>query len=160
MCVPGKTVARLFVAAGMLFALPSFASGLEPAQSASALEWYKNEYVNGFLNGDPDFMNHYADHVYFALYEPQLFDRANLGTFIDKVYVQKWTENGWSQTEFLGADSRRLGKATVLITAKWAMQDDNGSPVTECPVIAWNYVVSQTESAWTIIAEFEAPCPE
>ena len=127
---------------------------------ARVADWFENTYATGFIDGDPDFMDHYAPSVHLVIgQQSQILDRDALATAMDVAYVQPWITKGWVTTKLLDVAVEQLGSDSARATAAWAFLDTDGTNVVGCDRPVWHYVLVHNGDRWQIIAEIEGGCP-
>lgn len=132
---------------------PEDSSALE-----SAIDWYKNVYAMDFVEDDPNFYDHYADHVYLG-FGKTVGHLRNAGVQVEMgAYTQDWVDRGWANSELQSVEGIEIDARSALLTAYWRIEAADGATVTECDTPGWRYVVVKPEATWQVAAEFEAAC--
>jgi len=139
-------------------AVPAIAA--TPAEAAA--DWYEHAYAVSFVEGDPEFYaRYYEPAVYFVDgATPNLVDHAGLEAIITQKYVEPWLKIGWTTSKLLSVDAVQLGSDSAMLTARWSIEGDKGSVITECKAPGWIYIVVNDKDSWRIISELEAPCAD
>lgn len=146
--------------AALVVALSALGSAAAESHDESVLAWFKNVYAAGFIEGDPNFLDHYAEPMQFVIgKEIQTLDREALGIVVDEIYVQPWVEAGWKTTALIEAQAERLGPDSARVTASWALLDEAGKNVAGCERPEWHYILVNNGERWQVIAEIEGGCP-
>ena len=126
---------------------------------AAATAWYEGPFAESFINGTDKFWDYYGDKTFFIIDDtPRLLSKPELATFINDVVVAPWIVNGFAEARLVRTHVIALGTDAVRLRASWQMLDDKGTPVTDCALSEWNYVVVRSESSWRIVTEIQAPC--
>lgn len=136
------------------------AASAQEAGLQSAVDWYKNIYAVSYIEGDPNFYDHYMDQTYLGF-------GANVG-YLGKsdleaemtAYVDPWIKAGWEKTSLQAVDGVEINPSTVLLTARWSLKTADGQSVVDCALPGWSYVVIRNAETWRVLSEFETPCAD
>ena len=97
------------------------------------MSWFENTYARAFIDGDPNFMDHYVEPIYLVVgEEARSLSREEFGAAVDEIYVQPWIASGWVTTALIDVDVTRLSSDSAQVTAAWAILDKQGRNVTGC----------------------------
>lgn len=152
----GRVLRALFTLS-LLYACSS--SAFAEAVENSAKAWFVDEYVGGFINGDPGFMDVYADQTLLVIKDNvQLLDRESLESVLNNVYVRPWVKAGWESTALIDIDVEELGSDSARVTASWAFLDSDGKNVVGCDKPEWHYIVVRDGETWRVVSEIEGTC--
>ena len=126
----------------------------------SAENWYEDIYAVGFVEGDPNFYDHYLDHIYLGFGNNVGYHtKESLETEIND-YISDWAAAGWEKSEFQSVEGAEIDPQTVMLTARWQIKTAAGEIVTTCETPGWIYIVVASDDTWRVISEFEAPCAD
>ncbi len=155
-------IARRFGAAVAVASALTFASATassdEKSATESAIDWYESVYAVSFVEGDPNFYDHYLDHIYLGFGgNVGYHSKQSLETEISE-YIAPWIQSGWEQSKLKSVEGVEIDANTVLLTARWSMETADGDAVTTCKLPGWRYVVAKSDATWRVLSEFEAPC--